>query len=169
MPRASDTIPFYIDCIKAHPDRDLLRPFATVHAMAGNEALEEVRRAKGEGTDRAGRVVASFPRHRIERSVVDQIAGTCGRIKTAGQFTCYGSKVGALCPGRIRNSVWPILCGWRGSFPKTKFILAHWGGRSQRLIRNAVHWEMSISIPPPRPCFTDPMSGFAAQASRFET
>src|SRR5262245_32697777 len=38
---------FYAECIRAHPDR--LAAFATVNAAAGEAAIEEIWRAKGEG------------------------------------------------------------------------------------------------------------------------
>lgn len=115
---------FYVDCIKAHPDR--LSAFATVHAAAGKEALEEVRRAKGEGLIGLGELSPHSQNIALNDPGWIKLLELAGELKLPVNLHVTDSK-SAPYPGRIETPLVDFVRMAR-DFPQTKFILAHWGG-----------------------------------------
>ncbi len=115
---------FYASCLAAYPTR--FAAFATVHPGAGEAALDEVRRAKdlgftglGELSPHSQHVPLSDP---IWRQLL-QLAGDLG-LAVNLHVTDPASKP---YPGRVETPLADFIELAR-DFPRTNFILAHWGG-----------------------------------------
>lgn len=115
---------FYADCVRAHPDR--LAAFATVHPDAGAAALDEVRRAAGNGLIGLGELSP----HSQKISLTDpwwiKLMELAGELNLPVNLHVTDPN-SASYPGRIETPLADFVRLAR-DFPKTKFILAHWGG-----------------------------------------
>ena len=116
---------FYAECVRLHPDR--LSGFATMHPGAGSAAIgEEIRRACGEGLAGLGELsphAQGFP-------IADRVWGEA--LELAAQLRLpvtlhVTDPDGRAYPGRIATPLGDFLKIAR-EFPRTSFILAHWGG-----------------------------------------
>ena len=116
---------FYAKCIRAHPDR--LAAFATLHPRAGRAAtLDEVRRSHGEGLCGLGELSPHAQGYGVNNPVfaaVLSLAATL-RLPVSLHVTDPDS---AGYPGRVETPLRDFV-RLAQKFPKTKFILAHWGG-----------------------------------------
>jgi predicted TIM-barrel fold metal-dependent hydrolase len=115
---------FYASCIRASPSRFLA--FGTVHPAAGEAALDEVRRVRdmgfiglGELSPHSQQVPLSDP---VWRKIMT-LAGELG-MPVNLHVTDPSSKP---YPGRVDTPPADFVALAR-DFPRTKFILAHWGG-----------------------------------------
>lgn len=115
---------FYEECVRAHPDR--LSAFATVHAGAGEAALAEVRRAKdagltglGELSPHSQHLAADDPRWRA-------VLALAGELELPVNLHVTDPLSGRY-PGRVETPPADFLTMAR-TFPRVRFILAHWGG-----------------------------------------
>lgn len=119
---------FYARCVRGHPDR--LSAFAAVHAGAGGRALEEVRRAQGEGLVGLGELSPHSQRVAVDdpgwHAVLD-LAGELGLPVNLHVTDPAGGKY----PGRVETPPADFLA-MATAFPQVKFILAHWAGRLWR-------------------------------------
>ena len=117
---------FYADCILAHPDR--LSAFAMFHPVAGTEVVkDEIRRAAGEGFCGLGElsphsqgVAVDDPVWREALALAGELALPVNLHVTEPHSTDY--------PGKVTTPLGDFVQMAR-EFPKTKFILAHWGAR----------------------------------------
>jgi predicted TIM-barrel fold metal-dependent hydrolase len=115
---------FYASCIQTHPSR--FSAFATVHPAAGERALDEVRRVRdmgfiglGELSPHSQQVALSDP---VWRKII-ALAGELG-LPINLHVTDPSSKP---YPGRVHTPLTDFI-SLACDFPRTKFILAHWGG-----------------------------------------
>lgn len=116
---------FYADCIRAHPDR--LSAFATVQPMAGREtALAEVRRAHGEGLIGVGELSPHSQGVAIDDAALGDVLRLAGELHMAVNLH-VSDPVGRDYPGRGETPLADFVRLAR-AFPRTNFILAHWGG-----------------------------------------
>jgi predicted TIM-barrel fold metal-dependent hydrolase len=116
---------FYADCIRAHPER--LSAFATIHPAAGLEkTLGEVRLAADAGFIGLGELSPHSqgyaPDDPVFRAVLEE-ADKQG-LAVNLHVTDPASKP---YPGRVETPLSDFLKLAR-DFPRTNFILAHWGG-----------------------------------------
>lgn len=119
---------FYAACVKAHPDR--LSAFAAAHPGAGTAALEETRRAQGEGLIGLGElsphsqgVPVGDPRWAALLDLAGELGLPVNLHVTEPESGPY--------PGRVETPPADFLAMAR-AWPRVKFILAHWGGRIWR-------------------------------------
>jgi hypothetical protein len=116
---------FYARVVRAHPDR--LSAFATVHPEAGRSAaLDEVRRAHGEGLCGLGELSPHAQGFAVKDAVFGDVLRLAARLRLPVNLHVTDPASGPY-PGRVetplRDFVWLAR-----SFPRTTFILAHWGG-----------------------------------------
>lgn len=116
---------FYAECIRAHPDR--LSAFATLHPAAGRvETLREVRRAHAEGLIGIGELSPHSQAYGVDDPVfaaVLELAGELG-LPVNLHVTDPASRPYV---GRIETPLRDFV-GLARAYPRTTFILAHWGG-----------------------------------------
>jgi uncharacterized protein len=116
---------FYAGCIRAHPDR--LSAFATLHPAAGPEAtLAEVRRAHAEGLIGLGELSPHSQRHAFDDPVFGAALALAGELRMPVNLHVT-DPASRPFPGRIETPPGDFLHLAR-AYPKTRFILAHWGG-----------------------------------------
>ena len=115
---------FYTACVRAHPDR--LSAFATVHPAAEKTALEEVRRARGEGLIGLGELSPHSQHISLADPTWRAILSLAGELRLPVNLhvTDPDSKP---FPGRVATPLGDFIA-LAGEFPATTFILAHWGG-----------------------------------------
>lgn len=115
---------WYREWIREHPDR--LMAFATLHPKAGEAALEEVRRAEGEGFLGLGELS-----HRAQRFSMDDpdwLRVVDLAIEKNLPINLHVNEpVGRLYPGRLSDHLEDYV-GLAAQFPDLILILAHWGG-----------------------------------------
>lgn len=117
---------FYAECIKAHADR--LSAFATFHAGAGREAVtQEIRRSADAGFCGLGELSPHSQHIAIDDPVWGETLVLAGELGlpvnlhvTEPQSKNY--------PGKVETPLVDFVHLAR-EFPRTKFILAHWGAR----------------------------------------
>ena len=115
---------FYRECVQAHPDR--LAAFATLHPAGGADALETVRRAREEGFLGLGELSPHSQHFAGDGAAWREImllAGESGLPVTLH----VTDPLSRPYPGRVDTPLQDFL-GLAREFPRTKFILAHWGG-----------------------------------------
>ena len=115
---------FYAACIKAHPDR--LAAFATVHPAVGPAALAEVRRAVGEGLVGLGELSPHSQHVAIDDPFWHELMNLAGALKLPVNLHVT-DPASRKFSGRVDTPVGDFVELAR-IFPRTKFILAHWGG-----------------------------------------
>jgi predicted TIM-barrel fold metal-dependent hydrolase len=115
---------FYAECVRAHPDR--LAAFAAIHPGGRIATLEEIRRVRNDGLIGLGElsphsqdIAASAP---IWREIL-QLAGEIGLPVNLHVTDPESNRY----PGRVETPLSDFV-DWAREFPRTKFILAHWGG-----------------------------------------
>ncbi len=117
---------FYADCVRAHGDR--LAAFGTVQPAAGPEAVrDEIARIRDAGLVGLG-----------ELSPHTQLGGIAGAglaatLELAGAFGLpvnlhVTDPAGKAYPGRVETPP-EDFARLAEQYPKTQFVLAHWGGR----------------------------------------
>jgi predicted TIM-barrel fold metal-dependent hydrolase len=115
---------FYAECVRAHPDR--LAAFATLHPAAGRAALEEIRRAAGEGLIGLGELSPHSQHFGIDDPVWQQILALAGELHLPVNLHVT-DPASRRFPGRVDTPPGDFVQLAR-EFPQTTFILAHWGG-----------------------------------------
>lgn len=116
---------FYAACVRAHPDR--LDGFAVLHPAAGERAcLEEMERARGEGLRGLGELSPHAQGHAIDHP------GFAAVLARAGEWGWpvnlhVTDPASRPYPGRVETPLDDFVQLAR-TFPRTTFILAHWGG-----------------------------------------
>jgi len=116
---------FYEKCVRAHPDR--LAAFATLHPAAGRKAtLDEVRRAHGEGLCGLGELSPHAQGYGMADPVFGAVLRLAARLHLPVNLHVTDPDSGNY-PGRMETPLKDFLWLAR-KFPRTTFILAHWGG-----------------------------------------
>ena len=116
---------FYAECVQAHPER--LSAFATVHAGAGEEALDEVRRARDEGLIGLGELSPHSQGVAVNDDRWHAVLALAGELDMPVNLHVTDPLIGKY-PGRVETPLVDFRVMAR-VFPRVKFILAHWGGR----------------------------------------
>jgi predicted TIM-barrel fold metal-dependent hydrolase len=116
---------FYAQCIRAHPDR--LSAFATLHPGAGRTpTLEEVKRAHGEGLCGLGELSPHAQGYGVDDPVLGAVLRLAGKLRMPVNLHVTDPAAGQY-PGRVETPL-PDFVRLARAFPRTTFILAHWGG-----------------------------------------
>jgi predicted TIM-barrel fold metal-dependent hydrolase len=115
---------FYAECVRAHPDR--FSAFATVHPAVGVAALEEVRRAHGEGLIGLGELSPHSQSVALADRTWREIMVLAGQLKLPVNLHVTDPQSKPF-PGRVETPQADFI-GLAREFPATTFILAHWGG-----------------------------------------
>jgi len=117
---------FYAECIQAHADR--LSAFATFHAGAGREAVtQEIRRAANEGFSGLGELSPHSQHVSIDDPVWREALVQAGELGLPVNLHVT-EPVSKNYPGKVETPLGDFV-GLAREFPRTKFILAHWGAR----------------------------------------
>jgi len=117
---------FYADCLRAHPDR--LAAFATFHAAAGAAVIEEeIRRAAGEGFCGLGELSPHSQGVAIDDPTWRNALVLAGELALPVNLHVT-EPAGKKYPGKIETPLGDFVRLAR-EFPRTKFVLAHWGAR----------------------------------------
>ncbi len=116
---------FYAECIRAHPDR--LSAFATLHPSAGIAAtLAEVRRARDEGLLGLGELSPHSQGFAVDDQVFHSVLHLAGELGLPVNLHVTDPATRPF-PGKIETPGDDFIQLAR-SHPRTRFILAHWGG-----------------------------------------
>ncbi len=115
---------FYAECVRAHPDR--LAAFATLHPAAGAAALDEVRRAHGEGLRGLGELSPHSQHFAPDDPGWGAVLALAAdlRLPVNLHVTDPSSRP---YPGRVETPLADFARLAR-AHPRVTFILAHWGG-----------------------------------------
>lgn len=117
---------FYSECVRAHPDR--LSAFATFHAAAGAEAVRgEIRRAKDEGFCGLGELSPHSQHVAVGDPVWREALVLAGELRLPVNLHVT-EPAGKNYPGKVETLLADFL-RMAQEFPRTKFVLAHWGAR----------------------------------------
>ncbi|WP_414661558.1 amidohydrolase family protein [Horticoccus sp. 23ND18S-11] len=120
---------FYATCVRAHADR--LSAFATVHPGAGGAAtLEMMRRARGDGLIGLGELSPHSQGFGVDDPVFADVIALAGELGWPVNLHVT-DPASRPYPGRVETPLVDFLTLAR-TYPKTTFILAHWGGRPSR-------------------------------------
>ncbi len=116
---------FYASCVRAHPDR--LAAFATVQPAAGRKAaLDEVRRAAGEGLRGLGELSPHSQGYRVDDAIFGAVLKLAAKLKLPVNLHVTDPDSRDY-PGRVATPLKDFV--WLAQkHPETTFILAHWGG-----------------------------------------
>ncbi len=116
---------FYARCVRAHPDR--LAAFATLHPAAGQKAtLEEMRRARAEGLCGLGELSPHSQGYGVRNPVFGAALELAARWHWPVNLHVTDPESRPY-PGRVETPLKDFAWLAR-NFPRTTFILAHWGG-----------------------------------------
>ncbi len=115
---------FHAGCVRAHPDR--LAAFATLHPAAGEGAREIVRRARDDGFAGLGELSPHSQHFACDDPVWREILALAGELKLPVNLHVT-DPASRRHPGRVETPLKDFLKMAR-EFPRTTFILAHWGG-----------------------------------------
>lgn len=135
---------FYAACVRAHPDR--LAAFATVHPGGGSTALDEVRRAAGEGLIGLGELSPHSQKFPINDPTWQKILALAGELRLPVNLH-VSDPGGSRFPGYVATPL-EHFKRLAQEFPQTTFILAHLGGglifeearaKSRRLLANVYY------------------------------
>jgi predicted TIM-barrel fold metal-dependent hydrolase len=116
---------FYGTCVRAHPDR--LAAFATIHPGAGREhTLAEVRRAHVDGLIGLGELSPHSQVFPVNDPVFTDVLRLAGELRMPVNLHVT-DPASRPYVGRIETPLTDFR--WLAqTFPRTTFILAHWGG-----------------------------------------
>jgi len=127
---------FYADCIRAHPDR--LSAFAAVQPAAGEAALTEIWRARGEGLAGLGELSQHSQGVRMDDARwLDVLALARELDLPVNLHVTDPSPSKGNYPGRVETPSADFVAMAR-AFPGLNFILAHWGG---------CFWRQGVRLP----------------------
>ncbi|MBI2515359.1 MAG: amidohydrolase [Opitutae bacterium] len=115
---------FYAECVRAHPDR--LAAFATVHPAAGPAALDEIRRARGDGLIGLGELSPHSQGVPLDDPSWLAILHLAGELKLPVNLHVTDPQ-SRRYPGWVETPLCDFV-SLAKEFPATTFILAHWGG-----------------------------------------
>lgn len=115
---------FYASCLQAYPTR--FAAFATVHPGAGEGALDEVRRAKESGFTGLGELSPHSQHVPLGDPIWRRILTLAGELEMPVNLHVTDPASRAY-PGRVETPLADFVALAK-DFPKTNFILAHWGG-----------------------------------------
>lgn len=116
---------FYAECIRAHPDR--LAAFATLHPRAGRDAtLAELAWAREAGFCGVGELSPHSQGYGCDDPGFDAALARAGELGLAVNLHVTDSDSRDY-PGRVETPLADFVALAR-RWPKTNFILAHWGG-----------------------------------------
>lgn len=116
---------FYADCVRAHPDR--LAACATLHPAAGREAtLAELRRARDAGLIGVGELSPHSQAYPVDDPVFAEVLSLAGELRMPVNLHVT-DPASRPYVGRIETPLTDFTQLAR-NFPRTTFILAHWGG-----------------------------------------
>ena len=125
---------FFAECVRAHPDR--LQACATVHpGGTPAEIAAEIRRSHGEGLCGLGELSPH------SQGVPADAPGLAAAFELAAGLGWpvnlhVTESAGRPYPGRVATPLADFI-HWARSFPRTTFVLAHWGGRLPLLVPEA--------------------------------
>lgn len=137
---------FYAECVRRHPDR--LSAFATLHPAAGHKAaLDELNAAKDAGLIGLGELSPHSQGFRMDDPVFGaalEFAGKEGMFVNLHVTDPDSRKF----PGRVETPLDDFVrLAW--AFPRTNFILAHWGGllplRSEAELPGNIYYDTAAS------------------------
>ncbi|HZP60814.1 MAG TPA: amidohydrolase family protein [Opitutaceae bacterium] len=112
---------FYAACIREHPDR--FSAFAALHPAAGRE---EVRRAHGDGFIGLGECSPHSQGYAMDDPAFAEILALAAELHLPVNLHVT-DPAGKNYPGRIETPLADFISVAR-TFPRTTFVLAHWGG-----------------------------------------
>ncbi len=116
---------FYADCVRTHPDR--LAACATFHPHAGREeTLTELRRAREEGLAGLGELSPHSQAYSMADPVLAEVLAVAAEYRWPVNFHVTDPDTRPY-PGRIETPLEDFM-RLIAAFPRTNFILAHWGG-----------------------------------------
>jgi len=116
---------FYARLVQSYADR--LIAFATLHPKAGREAaLEELRRAQGEGLRGLGELSPHSQGYPVDDPIFAEVLAAAGDAGMPVNLHVTDPESRPY-PGRVETPAADFLWLAR-KFPGTRFILAHWGG-----------------------------------------
>ena len=116
---------FYARCVRAHPDR--LAAFATLHPAAGRDStLAEVRRAHADGLMGLGELSPHSQVYPIDDPVFKDVLWLAGELRMPVNLHVT-DPASRPYVGRIETPLADFV-RLAHAFPRTNFILAHWGG-----------------------------------------
>lgn len=115
---------FYAECVRAYPGR--LSAFATVHAGAGQAALDEVRRAKDAGLIGLGELSPHSQHIAVDDPRWQALLALAGELKLPVNLHVTDPDSGKY-PRRVETP-WADFRAMARNHPNVRFILAHWGG-----------------------------------------
>lgn len=119
---------FYAECVRAHPDR--LAAFATVNAAAGAETLAEARRAHEDGLCGLGELSPHSQGVAVDDERWLALLALAAELGMPVNLHVTEPESGPY-PGRVETPLADFRAMAR-TWPRVKFILAHWGGRLWR-------------------------------------
>lgn len=116
---------FFAACVRAHADR--FDAFATIHPGAGLEpVLGEIERARDEGLIGLGELSPHAQAYAIDDPVFGAVLERAGEWRMPVNLHVT-DPAGRSYPGRVATPLGDFVQLAR-AFPRTNFILAHWGG-----------------------------------------
>lgn len=116
---------FYAECVRAHPDR--LAAFATIHPSAGRDAtLADLWLAQDAGFRGVGELSPHSQGFACDDTVFGAAMERAGELGLAVNLHVTDPDSGDY-PGRVETSLADFVA-LALRWPKTNFILAHWGG-----------------------------------------
>lgn len=116
---------FHAACVRAHADR--LSAFAAVHPAAGRDAaLDELRRAHREGLIGVGELSPHSQGVPVDDPVLADLLRLAGELRMPVNLHVTDPGCRAY-PGRVKTPLADFV-RLAQAFPRTDFILAHWGG-----------------------------------------
>lgn len=138
---------FFAACVRAHPDR--LQACAAVHpGSSPDEVVAEIRRARSEGLCGLGELSPH------SQGIPAGSPGLAAAFEAAAGLGWpvnlhVTDSAGRPYPGRVDTPLADFV-HWARSFPRTTFVLAHWGARLPLLMPEAaglanVHYDTAAS------------------------
>lgn len=116
---------FFGECVRAHADRFLA--FAAINPAAGHwTTLGEMHRARDEGLIGIGELSPHAQHYGCDDPVLGEVLTLAADWKMPVNLHVTDPASGAY-PGRVETPLADFLA-LAGAFPKTSFILSHWGG-----------------------------------------
>lgn len=116
---------FYAACVREHPDR--LSAFATLHPAAGVAAVAaEMRRAREEGLIGIGELSPHSQGHGVNEPAFLAALALAGELGWPVNLHVT-DPASRPFPGRVETPADDFVA-LAQAFPRTTFVLAHWGG-----------------------------------------